>query len=183
MSDLDVALEELPRNWCHLPNQLSVDYADGELADPFGDFDAEGLSGRPTINGVIRHCLTEGKLGEILSKATHPTVDDGFHPVSDDRRAKALVQLAHCRRGGLGARQYDCDGCGAQAGDLELVRRSALSAVCAAAALVWHQKVLSWSLDCDYLHAVATLPHEFNPLVAANSSRLRLFDCVRRSIL
>lgn len=44
---------------------------------------------------------------------------------------------------------------------------------------------MQWSLDCDYLHLVLTLPHEFNPLVAANPGPLlRLLQvCARDAVL
>jgi hypothetical protein len=46
---------------------------------------------------------------------------------------------------------------------------------------VWEKQVLDWSLDCDYLHLVVTLPHELNPLIAANPGPLlRLLHATAR---
>jgi hypothetical protein len=45
--------------------------------------------------------------------------------------------------------------------------------------------VLDWSLNCDYLHIVTTLPHELNDLVAANGGLLLrlLLNCTRKVYL
>ena len=53
------------------------------------------------------------------------------------------------------------------------------------ARFLWHCDVLSWSLNCDYLHIVTTLPHELNDLVAANPGPLLrlLFDATRQTLL
>ena len=164
----------------------SLEWADDDLPDdPFGDFDADGPSGRPTINGVIRRCLAQGLLNEILSKSAEPIVDNGFPRRLDDRRAKVLTQLARCRHGELGARQYDCHGCGARRVTINSCKDRHCPQCARQRRYVWHQQVLSWSLDCDYLHLVVTLPHELNWLVAANQGPLLrlLFECVRESIL
>ncbi len=36
----------------------------------------------------------------------------------------------------------------------------------------WRKEMIAWSLDCDYFHAVFTLPHEFNPLIYVNSPNM-----------
>ena len=164
----------------------STEWLDDELSDnPFGDFDAAGLSSSPTINGVIRRCLAQGLLNEILSKSAEPTVDNGFPPPLDDRRAKVLIELARCRHGELGARQYDCHGCGARRVTLNSCKDRHCPQCARQRRYVWHQQVLSWSLDSDYLHLVVTLPHELNALVAANQGPLLrlLFECAREAIL
>lgn len=102
-----------------------------------------------------------------------------------DRRATVMRNLARCRQGDLGARQHDCDACGASIVTLNACKDRHCPACARQARFLWHQEVLSWSLNCDYLHIVTTLPHLINPLIILNEVELLrlLFRCTRETLL
>lgn len=102
-----------------------------------------------------------------------------------DRRASVMRNLARCRQGDLGARQHDCDACGTSLVTLNACRDRHCPACARQARFLWYEEVLSWSLNCDYLHIVTTLPHLINPLVIANEADLLrlLFRCTREALL
>lgn len=104
---------------------------------------------------------------------------------ADDRRAKAVGLICCCRHGELGARQHECGGCGNDHVTLNACGDRHCPQCARQSRYLWHSNVLSWSLNCDYLHIVTTLPHVINDLVAANPGRLLrlLLDSTRECLL
>ena len=123
----------------------------------------------PTVSEVLRRYLPSLK----------PDLNTPFSR-EDIRRYRVMYELAHCRSGQLGAMPFTCEGCG----DRQLRLRSCGDRHCPTCngrkRRQWRKDLVEWSLDCDYLHIVFTLPHELNPVIAANAGILhRLqFRCV-----
>lgn len=132
------------------------------------------MSGPSKINQVIR---IQGRETDWLDR--YPWRTEG------DRRAKVLEYLAQCRQGELGARQHECQSCGTDYVTLNACHDRHCPSCAHQARFLWHRKVLSWGLDCDYLHIVLTLPHLINDLVMANQAALLrlLFGSARESLL
>ena len=111
--------------------------------------------------------------------------DEQYPAIQDSRRVKVLGLLSACRRGQLGARQYRCGQCDNQRVTLNSCSDRHCPDCARQSRYLWHRDVLNWSLNCDYLHIVVTLPHELNDLIAANRGELLrlLFRCVQEVLL
>jgi len=125
------------------------------------------------INTVVRRVRRYGRF------------DEQYPAVKDCRRAEVLGALACCRQGELGAKQHCCSDCGTEHVTLNACGNRHCPNCARQSRYLWHRDVLDWSLNCDYLHCVCTLPHELNPLVAENQPQLLrlLFRCVREVLL
>jgi hypothetical protein len=126
-------------------------------------------SRRPSINALVRQSI-----GQV-------DISDGLPLRPDNRTLKTLRLLARCRQGDLGASQHHCADCGHREVTLHACNDRHCPQCAKQSRYVWEKQVLDWSLDCDYLHLVVTLPHELNPLIAANPGPLlRLLHATAR---
>ena len=88
--------------------------------------------------------------------------------------------ITKCRTGELGHNYYQCSECGA----LKIVPRSCGNRNCpscqAVDKAVWLEERKGELIDAPYFHIVGTLPHELNPIIAANKKVL--YELLHRSM-
>ena len=93
---------------------------------------------------------------------------------------RAMYLIPRCRTGRLGGLPMQCEQCG----DLAMKLHSCQGRHCptcnAQNRRLWRDRLVGWSLDCNYLHVVFTLPHELNELIYTNQKPMHklLFRCV-----
>ncbi len=91
-----------------------------------------------------------------------------------------MYGIPRCRTGQLGGAAFHCTKCEHST----LTMRSCGNRHCPTCNGLkrrqWRDRLIQWSLDCDYLHVVFTLPHELNDVVAAHQKLLYKlhFRCV-----
>ena len=91
-----------------------------------------------------------------------------------------MTRIPRCRTGRLGGAAFNCTQCD----HATLTMRSCGNRHCPTCNALkrrqWRDRLIGWSLDCDYLHVVFTLPHEFNGVIAAHQKLLYQlhFRCV-----
>ena len=88
--------------------------------------------------------------------------------------------IMKCRTGELGRNYYQCSECGA----IKIAARSCGNRNCpncqAVNKAVWLEERKGELIDAPYFHIVGTLPHELNPLIAANKKIL--YELLHRSM-
>jgi hypothetical protein len=93
---------------------------------------------------------------------------------------RITTRIPRCRTGRLGGAAFNCTQCD----HATLTMRSCGNRHCPTCNGLkrrqWRGRLIDWSLDCDYLHVVFTLPHEFNDVIAAHQKILYAlhFRCV-----
>lgn len=101
------------------------------------------------------------------------------HILSDEQDAAARC-IMQCKTGELGHNYYECTECG----HVMKVPRSCGNRNCpncqAVAKAAWLEERKGELIDAPYFHIVGTLPHELNPLIAAN--RRILYELLHRSM-
>ena len=85
---------------------------------------------------------------------------------------RIMTRIPRCRTGRLGGAAFNCTQCD----HATLTMRSCGNRHCPTCNALkrrqWRDRLIGWSLDCDYLHVVFTLPHEFNGVIAAHQKIL-----------
>ena len=101
------------------------------------------------------------------------------HSLSPEQESAGLC-IMNCRTGSLGSSYYQCSECG----HLKIVPRSCGNRNCpncqAVAKAVWLEERKGELVDAPYFHIVGTLPHELNPLIAANKKPM--YELLHRSM-
>lgn len=101
------------------------------------------------------------------------------HSLSPEQESAGLC-IMRCKTGDFGHNYYQCSECG----HIKYVPRSCGNRNCpscqAAAKAVWLEERKGELIDAPYFHIVGTLPHELNPLIAAN--RKPLYELLHRSM-
>ena len=93
---------------------------------------------------------------------------------------RTMCFIPRCGTGKLGAMPFRCDSCGSE----QLWLRSCGNRHCPVCSgprrRQWRDRLVRWSLDCDYLHVVFTVPHELNDVIRDNQRLLykQHFNCV-----
>ena len=86
----------------------------------------------------------------------------------------------HCKTGELGHNYYQCSECG----HIKIVPRSCGNRNCpncqAVGKATWLEERKGELIDAPYFHIVGTLPHELNPLIAANKKDM--YELLHRSM-
>lgn len=91
-----------------------------------------------------------------------------------------MFRIPRCRTGRLGGAAFHCTKCDHST----LTMRSCGNRHCPTCNGLkrrqWRDRLIQWSLDCDYLHVVFTVPHELNEVIAAHQKLLYKlqFRCV-----
>ena len=124
-----------------------------------------------TIPPIVRRCDGRVVFGDDLP----------LRP--DDRTEQVMGLIGYCRHGELGAKQLYCAVCDRSQIRLKSCGDRHCPTCSGRRRYLWHQDVIGWKLNCDYLHNVTTLPHDWNDLVAANPGVLLrwLLTCSRRA--
>ena len=97
-----------------------------------------------------------------------------------ERINRVMFFIPRCRTGRLGSAPFTCEGCA----ESVLRLRSCNDRHCPTCnghkRKQWRDRLVEWSLDCDYLHIVFTLPHELNELIRAAPKIMHklFFRCV-----
>ena len=117
---------------------------------------SEQIPARPTVASVLRRYTSTNH--QQLRLAAHTSV----------YTARVMRQIPHCRTGMLGCHYYDCDACGHHDIRLNSCGNRHCGTCTRRRRTEWRDRVIGWSLECDYLHLVFTLPHEQNDLMWAN---------------
>ena len=122
-----------------------------------------------TIPPIVRRC--NGRV----------TFGDDLPLLPDDRTEQVMGLIGHCRHGELGAKQLYCAVCDRSQIRLKSCGDRHCPTCSGRRRYLWHEGVIGWKLNCDYLHNVTTLPHDWNDLVAANPGVLLrwLLTCSR----
>ena len=81
---------------------------------------------------------------------------------------RAMYLIPRCRTGRLGAMPMQCEQCGGLAMKLRSCQGRHCPTCNAQNRQQWRNRLVDWSLDCNYLHVVFTLPHELNELIYTN---------------
>lgn len=101
------------------------------------------------------------------------------HFLSQEQDAAGYC-IMHCKTGKLGSNYYECSECG----HVRVVPRSCGNRNCpscqAVAKAAWLEERKGELIDAPYFHVVGTLPHELNPLIAAN--RKPLYELLHKSM-
>ena len=103
----------------------------------------------------------------------------------NSRQYQAIENIVRCRTAAMGGHLWGCESCG----ETLPMYNSCLDRHCpkcqGLARRKWVSARMEELLDTNYFHLVFTLPHELNPLVAANPKLLinLLFRAVSRTLL
>jgi len=94
---------------------------------------------------------------------------------------RAMYLNPRCRTGRLGAMPMQCEQCGGLAIKLRSCQGRHCPTCNAQNRQQWRNRLVDWSLDCNYLHVVFTLPHELNELIYTNQRTMNklLFRSVK----
>lgn len=98
--------------------------------------------------------------------------EQGYTAAQQTEISRVLNVITACRTGKLGSHVFNCAGCQRSLIGLNKCGNRHCTSCGAARRDKWTQDMLGWSLDCDYLHVVFTLPHEPNELLQLNPKRL-----------
>jgi hypothetical protein len=108
-------------------------------------------------------------VAEILGRywrASEATTTEGI------QLNRIMTRIPRCRTGRLGGAAFNCTQCD----HATLTMRSCGNRHCPTCNALkrrqWRDRLIGWSLDCDYLHVVFTLPHELNGVIAAHQKLL-----------
>jgi hypothetical protein len=143
---------------------------------------------RTTAPRAGRHAIESTPADEVPARLTVADSLRRYFPQArqslDPRPERLLGIIACCRHGELGGHHYAC-ACG---GRLAMAN-SCTNRFCPTCGYKqrceWKERISGWKLGCDYLHVVFTLPHDLNPLVAANERELYklLMRCERDTLV
>ena len=116
----------------------------------------------------------------------HARLDDlGFSPEHVEYVSHVLQLMTACGTGTLGSHVFSCDGCGRTLLGFNSCRNRHCPGCSYQRRRQWHERMLEWSLACDYWQIVFTLPHESHPLIRLNLKFFYklLFRCAADTLL
>jgi len=99
---------------------------------------------------------------------------------NDERMAvisTVMNALTACRTGYLGSHLYNCQSCDRRLIGLDHCANRHCPTCGYERREQWRESMIDWTLDCEYLHVVFTLPHSLNPLIYVNSKLMYQVLC------
>lgn len=102
---------------------------------------------------------------------------EGYEPERLETIHRALNLLTPCRTGRLGSHLYLCNGCDRSLIGLNSCNNRHCPCCGEPRRDKWRTQVNAWSLQCNFLHIVFTLPHELNALLFVNPRELYKLMC------
>lgn len=117
------------------------------------------------------------RIRQVFSAAFNSYRDT--HSLTQEQASAGLC-IMRCKTGKLGHNYYQCSECG----HIKIVPRSCGNRNCpncqAVEKAAWLEERKGELIDAPYFHIVGTLPHELNPLIAANKKAL--YELLHRSM-